>query len=140
MNLIRTGILLLFIAIFGRCEQDVLENYRKDYCGTFEFSTIREDMSRLPPEIIDTIYFRGLVESIYSNREDLILIRFLPNSDLDAVVNSSGYLSMPSRYSTGSIETLEGYYTDGNKRLVFHYRISSGNNYSINHRVEGIRQ
>ena len=131
--------LILLLALIGGCQKDILENYRTDYTGKYNFTTIREDMTRVPFEVIDTIYYSGSIEAIYSNRNDLITLSFIPGNILDAVVNTSGSLGLPSVLSGGIIETLNGFFTDGNTRVAFHYKISSGSNYSVNHKVEGIR-
>ena len=132
------SIILLFVHV-GGCENDILENYRKDYAGTFNFTTIREDVTVVPFEVIDTIYFSGSIDVIYSNRDDIITINFIPGNILDAVVNTSGSLSLPPIPSGSIVETINGSFSDGNTRVEFHYRISSGSSYSVNHKVEGIR-
>ncbi len=133
---------ILFAVLFlaGSCEKDVLENYRANFTGDFTFTTIREDLTAVPSEIIDTLYHHGTIGAIYSNRTDLIRIEFTGNTILNAAVSPGGSLSLPSTLSTGAVETLQGFFTDGNKRVVFDYRISSGIDYSVNHRVEGLRQ
>ncbi len=133
------SVVLILVLFSGGCEKDILENYRKNYTGDFYFTTIREDMSVIPFEIIDTTYYSGTIEAIYSNRVDLIGINFLPGNTLDALVRTNGYLSLPLTGTSPGMETLDGFFTDANARIVFHYRISSGSNYSVNHRVEGIR-
>jgi hypothetical protein len=122
------------------CEKDILENYRKNFTGNYSFTTIREDMTMNPPGIIDTIVFDGAIESIYSNRNDMIQIEFLSGKQLDVAVGKDGQLSMPSTGSGGEIESLRGSFTDASTRVVFDYQITSGDNYSVNHRVEGIKQ
>ncbi|MFC2113392.1 hypothetical protein ACFLTA_09005 [Bacteroidota bacterium] len=136
---IHTWIIALVIFISGGCEKDSLENYRKDFTGNFEFTTIREDLTSVAPSILDTLYYTGSIEAIYSNRKDLIKINFSSENSIDALVNTSGSLSLPPVLNTGRVKTITGIFTDGNSRVRFDYKVSSGSSYSVNHRVEGIR-
>jgi hypothetical protein len=132
--------LILATVFIPACEKDVLENYRRDYSGRVMFTTIREDMTIIPPRIIDTILFEGRIEPVYSNREDLIRILFMPGLELDAVLSESAYLSLPALPSEGSTRFLSGFFTGGGNRIEFSYRVSSGIAYSVNHTVSGIKQ
>ena len=136
---LHTWILALSILLTLGCEKDILENFRKDFTGNFEFTTIREDLTQIPPAVLDTLFYSGSIEAIYSNREDLIKINFVSGSSIDAVVNASGSLSLPPVQLAGGVKTITGLFTDGNTRVRFHYLVSSGSSYSVNHRVEGIR-
>lgn len=137
---LRWFILIGLICSGPACERDILDNYRKDYSGQYEFTTIREDLTTVPPGIIDTTIHTGIIEPVYSNRKDLVRIGFLPGLTIDAIVSESAFLSLPALPPEGSSKYLNGYYTDGGSGIEFSYRIVSGQEYSVNHTVRGIRK
>ena len=120
------------------CEKDGLENYRTRFAGSWDFISIRQDMTVVPPEIVDTIFFAGYTKAIYSNRDDLMYIQFTSNDGFDIIVSKGGYISLPAWRLSNSIETLEGLFNADGTELSFVYRFSIGN-YSMNYRVEGSR-
>ncbi len=140
MRIKTASICFLLLTIFpvSSCLKDPLENYRSEFTGTWDFITIRENMTVIPPEIIDTIVYTGRIEAIYSNREDLIFIRYTASNGMDAVLSPDGYISLPEYRIANGVETLEGLFNPGRSTVSFVYRISSGE-YSMNHRVEGSR-
>ena len=138
-RLIKTILFTTVFLLCYSCEYDVLENYRREYSGSYEFTTIRENMTSVPPIPIDTTVFSGSIEPVYSNRKDLVRILFMPELKIDVVLSEAAYLSLPAVPSEGSRKTLSGFFTEGSNRVEFSYRVSSGSEYSVNHTVTGLR-
>jgi len=130
--------LLLPLIILFSCERDPLNNYRDEYAGAWDFVTVREDLSSGQPEILDTIFYTGPIEPIYSNRNDLIYIQFTSTGAIDAVVSETGMISLPDYRIAGGFETLSGGFNPGVSMLNFTYTFSSGD-YSLRSTVEGVR-
>ena len=133
-------IAFILIMLFSSCERDILNNYRRDFSGNFQFVTIREDMTINPPMVIDTTLFSGSILPVYSNRKDLVRVSFMPGVELDVAVSEAAYLSLPLLPQTGGIITLAGNFSEGGNKIEFSYRISAGSQYSVNHTVTGTRK
>jgi hypothetical protein len=138
VNQLKYAIPICLLTVLSGCERDPLDNYRREFTGTWEFMTVREDLSSGQPVTMDTVNYSGSIESLYSNRHDIILIRFTSTGGIDAIVSETGLISLPAYRLAGGFESLTGGFTAGGSRVEFSYTFSSGD-YSLRSLVTGIR-
>jgi len=125
---------LILIALSG-CEEDRMENYRNDFSGDFSFHTIIHDETR----VIDTIYFAGSIEPVYSNLTNIVYIHFMPEFKIDPVLNQNGQL-FGNDWWKGQSEpiSIAGAFHNDKQEIVFSYLIGTDQNYIL-YQVSGER-
>jgi len=134
----RIFIFLFFYILFSGCGKDRLENYREEFCGQYDFTTIIENWVDQIPNVIDTVEFTGFVEPVYSNREDVISIHFMPGFIIEPFVNEKGLLISPGWwYSGGTYYNVQGFFNYG--KVYFSYQVGYGENFMF-YKIEGIKR
>jgi hypothetical protein len=94
------GIFVTSFFLFSCCKDDNHEkvDYRDEYLGSFEFTTITSSFTMLDSIIFtDTLYFSGEISC--GTEDTLILIHYLENSLIEPVLKLDGNLTGVDRFS-----------------------------------------
>ncbi len=130
---------LLFISLIiitaSACEEDRMDNYRNDYSGDFSFQTIIRDETK----VIDTVYYEGTIEPVYSNLKNIIYIHFLPDFVIDPVLYENAQLGGNAWWSQQGVPiNVAGSFHNNKQDIVFSYLIGTDQNYIL-YQVAGQR-
>lgn len=91
---------MLILIVFLELQSCKKEDYRKDYTGNFNFTTVISVFNTVDSTLSDTtIYYSG--EISYGANSDEIVIEYLQNSTLTASLRQDGTFTKPQGSGLG---------------------------------------